>query len=119
MSDYERMWELLSNSDEVNDLIVYSDDELEWFYHEKFPKEWALSHEPTTGPDQCKNCASYGCIDNAFIGYCANCAIYVYKGSRGRGFIDKGKENESDIAMQFPSAFDTYLRDVIIESQSS
>lgn len=68
----------------------------EGIYHENFPQEWAVNHEPGTGPEECKNCAYFGCIEDVFIGYCANCAIYVYEGSRGPGFIDVGVEFKDD-----------------------
>ena len=73
-----------------------------------------MNHEPGTGPEECLNCAYFGCIDDVFIGYCANCAINIYEGSRGRGFIEVGIEYHGDNAMQFPSVFDTYLKDVML-----
>ena len=54
-------------------------------YANSFPKEWALSHLPDTGPEQCENCYDYGTIDNLFVGYCLNCAQYEYNGERGSG----------------------------------
>jgi hypothetical protein len=100
------------------DLIVayVSDDEEEeeWTgaYHPLFPNDWASSHEHGTGPEQCNNCATYGSYDGQFIGYCANCAIYVYHGSRGRGFVDEGTELVNDETRQWISVFDTYLHQV-------
>jgi hypothetical protein len=54
-------------------------------YANSFPKEWAMSHLPGTGPEQCGNCYDYGSKDNTFIGYCLNCADYDYNGERGPG----------------------------------
>jgi len=54
-------------------------------YDKSFPQEWALSHLPGTGPEQCNNCAEYGEKDEMFVGYCANCAIYDYNSERGEG----------------------------------
>ena len=68
------------------------------YYH--FPEEWAENHFPGTGPESCHNCAYFGCInkivllsgeyvENAFVGYCANCAIFSYHGMRGQGMFKK------------------------------
>lgn len=82
------------------------------WYHRSFPVLWAMTHEGDSGPSQCANCADFGCVNNVFIGYCANCAEYRYGGERGRGFIDNGIEfDEYETAV---SAFDTYLKDVDI-----
>jgi hypothetical protein len=54
-------------------------------YANDFPKEWALSHLPGTGPEQCGNCYDYGSKDGVFLGYCLNCAKYDYNGERGPG----------------------------------
>jgi hypothetical protein len=86
-----------------------------YWYHENFPKEWAMCPKEGTGPSQCGNCLDYGCINGVFIGYCANCAIYDYEGSRGRGFIDVGVEYDETIG-SVPSVFDTYLKDVDIHA---
>jgi hypothetical protein len=93
------------------------DEEL---YCGTFPEEWVLDHLPGTGPKECGNCADYGSWNGVFLGYCANCAQYVYNGVRGRGFIDIGKEFPSeeliidaDFVLDGPSVFDTYLKDVL------
>jgi hypothetical protein len=97
---------------------VYRSGKLHYYsYNEElytwsFPKEWAQTHLYGTGPNECANCANFGCWNGVFVGYCANCAIYVYEGRRGRGFIDIGKEYLGDDALEYPSAFDTYLVDV-------
>jgi hypothetical protein len=85
-------------------------------YHSKFPEEWAENHEDETGPEECLNCALYGTINNIFIGYCANCAHYIYNGTRGRDFIDNGIENDEIEVMKYESIFDTYLKGVNIKS---
>jgi hypothetical protein len=85
-------------------------------YHPKFPEEWAENHEELTGPEQCLNCAEYGTINNIFIGYCANCAHFIYNGIRGRGFIDNGIENDEIDVIDYESVFDTYLKDINIKS---
>jgi hypothetical protein len=96
------------------------DEEL---YCGTFPEEWVLDHSPGTGPKDCGNCSYYGSWNGVFLGYCANCAQYVYNGVRGRGFIDIGKEFPSeeqiladsvtDFVLDGPSVFDTYLKDVL------
>jgi len=54
-------------------------------YVNSFPKEWAQSHLEGTGPEFCSNCYDHGSKDGVFLGYCLNCAIYVYNGERGPG----------------------------------
>jgi len=113
----DSIWSIRSRDDEED---IYPNEEpfhygdrylydYQW-YHEKFPEDWAVYHLPGTGPGQCGNCDYYGSINGVFIGYCANCALYDYMGSRGRGFIGDGEESTND----YPSAFDTYLEGVDI-----
>jgi len=85
------------------------DEEL---YTATFPFEWAENHLPGSGPKECGNCAYYGSLNGVFVGYCCNCAVYLYKGERGRGFIDCGKENSSKTVDNFVSIFDTYMKGV-------
>jgi hypothetical protein len=116
----DTIWSLRSNNNDEEDICpteepfhygnVYLYD-YQW-YHEKFPKEWAMSHLPETGPRQCNNCAEYGSVNGVFIGYCANCAVYCYEGSRCRGFMGDGVELDNEHL----SAFDTYLEGVDITS---
>jgi len=88
------------------------DEEL---YCGTFPEEWAENHLLGTGPKDCTNCALYGSWNGVFLGYCANCANYEYEGECGRGFINCGKENDAEEVQHFPSAFDTYLKDVSLD----
>jgi hypothetical protein len=81
-------------------------------YYPTFPNNWTVSHAPGTGPEQCLNCAAFGCYQGQFIGYCANCAAHVYHGSRGRGFIDVCTELVTDDTVDWISVFDTYLNTV-------
>lgn len=83
------------------------DEEL---YCGTFPEEWVLDHLPDTGPKECGNCAYYGSWNGVFLGYCCNCAQYVYNGERGHGFIDIGKECDYNPEVCGPSVFDTYLK---------
>jgi len=85
------------------------DEEL---YAGTFPEEWVTRHEAFTGPKNCNNCNKFGSWNGVFIGYCANCAKFIYKGERGRGLIIIGGENKSDDVLQYPSIFETYLNDV-------
>jgi hypothetical protein len=82
-----------------------------------FPIEWALNHEEDSGPECCSNCHSYGSINGVFIGYCMNCALYVYEGKRGYGFIDNGIEDLEDDFIENGgiSAFTSYLKNVDID----
>jgi hypothetical protein len=83
------------------------DEEL---YCGTFPEEWAQTHLPDTGPKECGNCAYYGSWNGVFLGYCTNCAQYVYNGERGHGFIYIGKECDYNPEVCGPSVFDTYLK---------
>jgi hypothetical protein len=121
MTNFERSTRYILSDDEYSDhCSSYSYDEeedeeefvLEGVYHDCFPNQWRETHLPGTGPEECTNCAYYGCINSVFIGYCANCAINVYNGTRGRGFIDIGVEYITEETLGFQSVFDTYLFEV-------
>ena len=59
-------------------------------YDVNFPREWAESHLPNTGPIYCSNCSYYGTTQNGlFVMYCRNCALYNYQGTRGKGTLVK------------------------------
>jgi len=83
------------------------DEEL---YCGTFPENWVEDCLEGTGPKECGNCAYYGSWNGVFLGYCTNCAQYVYNGERGRGFIDIGKECDYNPEVCGPSVFDTYLK---------
>jgi hypothetical protein len=82
-----------------------------YWYHRNFPVMWALTHAIDSGPKDCMNCRDYGCVNGVFIGYCVNCAEYLYDGERCRGFIDNGIEIDE---YEYDSAFDTYLKGINI-----
>ena len=123
MADFseKRLWSLMSD-DEDEDRYPFEEPfhyqgkylyDYSW-YHENFPEEWLNSHNiDETGPKYCTNCEEYGCINGIFIGYCVNCAQHVYKGSRGRGFINIGMEAEYNTVVG-DSVFETYLKNVDI-----
>jgi len=108
----------MSQSNEV----LYCGLEKQYYFHdgvlytERFPVEWALSHEPETGPVGCLNCACAGSWNGIFIGYCANCAQYVYEGSRGSGFLYQGVSNYHSQQLG-ENVFSTYLRGVNLSRQ--
>ena len=83
----------------------------EELYGGTFPEEWAENHAEGTGPKECRNCNDFGSWNGVFIGYCANCA-YVYNGTRGRGLMGLGKENDDPSVLEYPSIYSTYLKDV-------
>lgn len=90
-----------------------------FWYCNAFPLEWAQSHLDGTGPNDCLNCADFGCVaGGVFIGYCANCAIHDYEGARGRGFMGDGEEYTGEDSLDYPSAFDTYLEGINIDGIS-
>lgn len=82
------------------------DEEL---YDNHFPLEWATHHMPGTGPKDCGNCAAHGSWRGVFIGYCLNCAEYVYGFQRGLGFYGNV---ETSFHYDCPSAMNTYLKSV-------
>jgi hypothetical protein len=88
---------------------IKRDDGLHVLYLGTFPIEWANSHEEGTGPNDCDNCLCFGSKDGVFLGYCANCADYIYKGIRGRGMYYNVEEFPSD---KGDSIFDTYLKGI-------
>ena len=70
-----------------------------------FPIKWAVEnlneYDGETallrhGPVHCGNCATFGAINNVFVGYCSNCALYKYNYSRGNGFNAIGVEQIVD-----------------------
>lgn len=81
-------------------------------YAPTFPLEWYKDHLPTTGPDSCQNCKTFGCWNGAFLGYCVGCAD-KYNGTRGNGFIFYGEEKKKENNSK--SAFSTYLKDVELD----
>ena len=83
-------------------------------YFGRFPLEWALNHEPGSGPNECERCFKNGMHNHVFIGYCVDCAVEKYKGLCGRGFISPGMERHDDDENN-PSAFDTYLKGVDLD----
>lgn len=77
-----------------------------------FPVEWAINHKTGTGPHACNNCLSFGSIEGVFIGYCANCSDYIYRGARGNGMNGDGIEYDYIGYRNYESAFDTYLKGI-------
>ena len=70
-----------------------------------FPIKWAVENlnendendeNIYVGPFHCMNCAIVGAINNVFVGYCSNCALYKYNYLRGNGFNDIGVEQIAD-----------------------
>lgn len=59
-----------------------------FWYFNKFPVEWAKTHLPCTGPQNCDDCAMYGTVHEGtiFVGYCTECAVDKYLLQRGDGF---------------------------------
>ena len=81
-------------------------------YAVSFPELWAVSHHPKTGPNNCLDCKNLGMWNGVFIGYCANCAVYVYQGMRGPGMICYGIENDF---MDASSIYYSYMKDVSLD----
>jgi len=63
------------------------------------PKEWLHIREKGIGNDTlkcggplfCNNCKYHGMINNVWVGYCANCAVYRYN-NRVNGFYWPGRQ---------------------------
>ena len=70
------------------------DDEL---YCPTFPLEWARNHLLDSGPKNCPNCAYFGSHLGVFVGYCANCAVYVYCRTRGKGLRKNNDESFEEL----------------------
>lgn len=73
-----------------NELIHINADD-GYNYINTFNPEWYLTQQKDlSGPLYCDNCRYYGSIlqngKEIFLGYCLNCAKYIYDGSRGPGF---------------------------------
>ena len=121
MTRSDSIWHYVSDDEDdypEEEPFHYEDKYLydyQW-YHEKFPEAWAKCHNEGTGPGQCGNCADYGSVNGVFIGYCANCALYDYNGTRGRGFIDNGMELSDNDVLDIPSVFETYLTGVNVNN---
>lgn len=74
-------------------------------YLRSFPDEWISNNVIGTGPIQCINCQKYGCIDNIFIGYCANCCQHIYNFERGEGF----EVSATELILENNSIFCEYI----------
>ena len=77
-------------------------------YYINFPLEWVMNHFPGSGPKQCQSCYLHGVKNGVFIGYCSDCATYIYDCQRGHGF-QYGVEY-IDIENKETSANYTYLK---------
>jgi hypothetical protein len=115
MPDNDNIWNYVDDDEPDDDYYdqYYDQYDADWDpqsqpieYFAGFPNDWRETQVPGTGPEECLNCADYGCIERMFMGYCVNCAIYVYNGTRGRGFIDVGLESDET---DYPSAYDLYI----------
>ena len=90
-----------------------------------FPIKWAVENLNEYdgendllrhGPVHCTNCATFGVINNVFVGYCSNCALYEYNYSRGNGFNAVGVEQivdhlDQELNLQ-NSIWNTYMKNV-------
>ena len=77
-------------------------------YYLFFPYDWVQNMFPGTGPKMCDKCLLHGSKKNIFIGYCYDCANYVYDCKRGHGF-ENGQE-DVDMVNKETSANFTYLK---------
>ena len=77
-------------------------------YYLLFPYDWVQNMFPGTGPKMCEKCVLHGSKKGVFIGYCYDCANYVYDCKRGHGF-ENGKE-DVDMVNKETSANFTYLK---------
>jgi hypothetical protein len=84
-------------------------------YSITFPELWAISHHPKTGPNNCQTCKNIGCWNGVFLGYCDHCAIFIYKGMRGKGLICYGIEMDFVSFPDAQSIYSTYMKDVSLD----
>jgi hypothetical protein len=81
-------------------------------YASTFPELWAQTHHPKTGPKNCKVCSDIGCWNGVFLGYCDHCAIFIYRGMRGRGLICYGLEMDFLSVPGTSSINETYMKGI-------
>ena len=61
----------------------------EWIMTQKFDAPYGIPDMTGTGPVYCANCEYHGTNkEGVFLGYCLNCADYVYNGERGPGYSE-------------------------------
>ena len=82
-------------------------------YISTFPNEWIEQENSECGPKNCCNCAIHGTFNGIFVGYCANCAQFVYNYERGNGFVSQGRELLGPVRT---SAWNTYMNYVELEN---
>ena len=85
-------------------------------YSVYFPEKWAVEPIECTGPECCASCQEYGFWNGVFIAYCYQCAVHSYHGKRGRGMVGCGVEANYADTMHIPSMFETYLKDVDLDT---
>jgi len=81
-------------------------------YANSFPKEWAQSCLPGTGPEQCWNCSEHGTKDDVFYGYCLNCAQDSYQGARGEGMCKTLSETKTERIERIKMHFNEFAKDL-------
>jgi hypothetical protein len=81
-------------------------------YDQHFPYKWATNHlfhpflHIGSGPQNCENCKKFGSILTVFVGYCMDCHINIYEGSRP-GIKDAVKTSIYEFREKLP-----YMKDV-------
>jgi len=73
-----------------------------------FPLDWITTMAAGSGPKFCENCKKHGIVDDIFIGFCSDCAIYTYDNKRGHGFIN-GVEDLNMVEKETSASY-TYLK---------
>lgn len=86
-------------SDDINDIYYYKGSD-GYYYVDTFEHSWIERHvDNQSGPVYCSNCEVFGTIIQdgrmIFLGYCLNCADYLYNNTRGPGF--QGFDNILDM----------------------
>ena len=75
-------------------------------YYRNYPDYWMDYHYEGTGPAECQNCEAYGTIEDVFVSYCSNCALYAYSYERLRPIVldimpDGVKFDEYDVSNSY------------------
>lgn len=99
----------------------YTDEEINII--ESIPKEWLhITDEEVHnlgndygGPVYCNNCKYHGTINNVWVGYCANCAVYRYNNEvnafhwPGRQYVYEGQQCIEEVTDNIDK-WDDYLK---------
>lgn len=80
---------------QIGDVKYHIDFPEAWIMTQKFDTPYGIPDMVGTGPLYCGNCKYHGTNKaGVFLGYCSNCADYVYNGERGPGYNEGAPQEE-------------------------